>query len=313
MYSRVTRLTSWRKHLVLKGRSRNAIEDLSDFPAIYEVILPHVSWIPRNLADEPITTRKMSYVMQISITANQRTFPTFRENHPQRGTRLANPLHRRPSPIFLRGADGCTQATCHPTHTKRAIPFTLALRIRRICSSDETFKQRTNELKSYLNKRGYNLSFLNQEIERVHNITRTNALNPKDTPTTNQPQRVPLVITYHPALRYVSSIMIFHKHFNILSSSPRCSNVFKAKPLVAFRRSINLSNLLVSAKLRKPATITNQPRGSFRCGKNCLTCNYINDGLTNYTFTVEPRLTATSLIRPLFFVPAKWPYRNDSI
>ena len=62
----------------------------------------------------------------------------------------------------------------------------------------------TNELKSYLNKRGYNLSFLNQEIERVHNITRTNALNPKDTPTTNQPERVPLVITYHPALRHVS-------------------------------------------------------------------------------------------------------------
>ena len=103
------------------------------------------------------------------------------------------------------------------------------------------------------------------KIERVHNITRTNALNPKHTPTTNQPQRVPLVITYHPALRYVSSI--FHKHFNILSSSPRCSNVFKAKPVVAFRRSNNLSNLLVSATLRKPATITNQPRGSFRCGK----------------------------------------------
>ena len=50
--------------------------------------------------------------------------------------------------------------SCHPQHTKRAIPFRLALRLRHICSSDETFKQRSNELKSYLNKRGYNLSFL---------------------------------------------------------------------------------------------------------------------------------------------------------
>ena len=25
-------------------------------------------------------------------------------------------------------------------------------------------------------------------------------------------------------------------------------------------------------------------RGSFRCGNNCLTCNFITDGLTNYTF-----------------------------
>ena len=89
-------------------------------------------------------------------------------------------------------------------------------------------------------------------------------------------------VTISPALRYVSSII--NKHFNILSSSPRCTNVFKAKPFVAFRRSNNLSNILVSAKLHKPSTTANEPRGSFRCGNNCLTCNYINDGLTKYTF-----------------------------
>ena len=100
------------------------------------------------------------------------------------------------------------------------------------------------------------MSFRNQEVERVRNITRTQALTPKDTSTTYQSQRVPLVITYNPPLRYVSSII--HKHFNILSSSLCCTNVFKDKPIVAFRRSSNLSNLLVSAKLRKLATITNQ-------------------------------------------------------
>ena len=30
-------------------------------------------------------------------------------------------------------------SSCHPLHTKRAIPFSLALRLLRICSSDETF------------------------------------------------------------------------------------------------------------------------------------------------------------------------------
>ena len=143
------------------------------------------------------------------------------------------------------------QSSCHPKHTKRAIPFSLALRLRRICSSDDTVTLRTNELKTYLNKRGYNLSFLNQEIGRV------NALTNKDTLDTDQPTRVPLVITYNPALRPVSSII--HKHFNILSSSPRCANVFKATPLVAFRRTNNLSNLLVSAKLPNPTHNTPTP------------------------------------------------------
>ena len=122
----------------------------------------------------------------------------------------------------------------------------LDLALRTLSRLDLT-KQRSNELKSYLKKRGYNLSFLNQEVARVHNITRTQAPTPKDTPTINQPQRVPLVITYNPALRYISSVI--NKHFNILSSFSRCTNVCKAKPFVTFRRSDNLSTLIYTSEL----------------------------------------------------------------
>ena len=37
------------------------------------------------------------------------------------------------------------QSSCHPLHTKRAIPFSLALRLRRICSSDESFTLRAGQ------------------------------------------------------------------------------------------------------------------------------------------------------------------------
>ena len=57
-------------------------------------------------------------------------------------------------------------SSCHPIHTKRAIPF-------RICSTNETFTLRTNELIDYIHKRGYNRYFLQREIQRVNNITRT--------------------------------------------------------------------------------------------------------------------------------------------
>ena len=56
-------------------------------------------------------------------------------------------------------------------------------------------------------------------------------------------------------------------NFNMLFLSfPRCYNVFKAAPIVAYRRSSNLSDFLVKAKLRNP-TQHNQPRGSYPCGK----------------------------------------------
>ena len=83
----------------------------------------------------------------------------------------------------------------------------------------------------YLYKRGYNHHFLQREIQRVNNITRTEAHTPHHTSTLDKPERVPFVITYNPSLRSISSII--HKHFHILISSPRCYNVFKAAPIIA--------------------------------------------------------------------------------
>ena len=51
-------------------------------------------------------------------------------------------------------------SSCHPVHTKYAIPFSLALRLRRICTNNETFIVRTNELIDYLYKRVYKRYFL---------------------------------------------------------------------------------------------------------------------------------------------------------
>ena len=52
------------------------------------------------------------------------------------------------------------KTSCHPNHTKKAIPFSLFLRIRRICSTETFFDQRSRELIEYLTKRGYNRTSL---------------------------------------------------------------------------------------------------------------------------------------------------------
>ena len=103
---------------------------------------------------------------------------------------------------------------------------------------------------------------------------------------------VAFLLSSHTTLPLGLYLLSYKKHFSVLSSSPRCTSVFTSVPLVAFRRTDNLSDILVKSKLRT-VTQTSLSKGSFRCGNNCITCHYITDGRTNYTFS------ATGETRPI--------------
>ncbi|XP_071802657.1 uncharacterized protein [Asterias amurensis] len=45
--------------------------------------------------------------------------------------------------------------SCHPSHCKKAIAYSQALRIRRICSTDTLYKRRSSELRKHLVSRGH--------------------------------------------------------------------------------------------------------------------------------------------------------------
>ena len=68
-------------------------------------------------------------------------------------------------------------SSCHPLHTKKD---SLALRLRRICSTDATFHTRTAQLATCLLKRGYNRNFVNKQIRRAADIPRQLTLQAKD-------------------------------------------------------------------------------------------------------------------------------------
>ena len=158
--------------------------------------------------------------------------------------------------------------------------FSLALRLRRICSTDAAFNTRAAQLTTYLLKRGYNRNFVTKQIRRASDIPRRLTLQTKDV---NKPKRIPFITTFNPSLPHISNII--KKHYNLLLSSNRCKKVFQHLPVVAFRRSLNLRDLLVTAKISSNSANPQLPCGSFRCGKNCSTCPYISHGLTSYTFS----------------------------
>lgn len=56
-----------------------------------------------------------------------------------------------------------TLTSCHSNHTKKAIPFSLFLRIRHIRSPDTFFDQRSRELIDYLTKCGYSRTLLQRD------------------------------------------------------------------------------------------------------------------------------------------------------
>ena len=66
--------------------------------------------------------------------------------------------------------------SCHPWHTKKAIPYGQALRFRRICSEDRQFQERVGELAGWLKDRGYEESLVNEQIDRVRRLDRTTLL-----------------------------------------------------------------------------------------------------------------------------------------
>ena len=83
------------------------------------------------------------------------------------------------------------------THTKKSIPYTMALRQRRICSTDDFFNKRLNALTTHLINTAYKHCFIQQEINKVRLIPRSHA---HETSTRQESDRVPFVVTFNPAL-----------------------------------------------------------------------------------------------------------------
>ena len=59
------------------------------------------------------------------------------------------------------------RTSCHPSHTKKGIPYSQALRIRRICSEETFFDKKVGDLKTWLLARGYKENEVDSQVARV--------------------------------------------------------------------------------------------------------------------------------------------------
>ncbi|KAK3089910.1 hypothetical protein FSP39_007586 [Pinctada imbricata] len=157
--------------------------------------------------------------------------------------RIITDLYQKPTDkqLYIR------HDSCHPSHTKKNLPYGLGLRLKRICTREEDYKRHRNELKSQLRKRGYSGKKIEQQLQRVDQLKREDLL--QKNPNKKAGDRVPLVVTFSKQLPDITNIL--QKHHSILENSERLQAAFKQPPLVAYRRDTNICDSLIHMKTNR--------------------------------------------------------------
>ena len=94
---------------------------------------------------------------------------------------------------------------CHSFYGKNGIPYRQALRLDKICSNNEFFDERCNDLEKYLLERGYSEKMVRKKILRARDIPRE-ATSEKVNNLEKQ-NKITFNTTYHPVLQDVREIL----------------------------------------------------------------------------------------------------------
>jgi len=192
-------------------------------------------------------------------------------------------------------------SSAHPSHTTRNIPFSLALRIRKICSEPENVENRMNELRCMLKSRSYSHRIIENAIERAMEKPRKELLQNVEK---EQSDRITFVLNFSPHLPSVSNIL--QKHYRTLTRNPRMKKLYPEPPMVAFKQESNLKKILCRAKVPREKHKTSMRLQSQVGLKKCLqprckVCTLVDDSAvirstsdTTSTFTVRGSYTCDS-------------------
>jgi len=91
------------------------------------------------------------------------------------GSQLVKDLYSKPTDSH----QYLLQTSCHPHHWCKNIPYSLALRIRRICSQEADYERHTHELSSHLCCCGYKSEYVDKAMTKASSIQRHELLKYK--------------------------------------------------------------------------------------------------------------------------------------
>lgn len=155
--------------------------------------------------------------------------------------------------------------SCHPRHTKVAIPYSQALRYRRICSDDRDLDHHLNNLEQTFVDRQFPPKLVRDALDKARRKNRQDLFRKS---TAEKSTRINLTVSFGSNIPKVNNIL--KRHYSILTQSDRMKEIFHEPPRVAYRRARSLQDDLVNSKINKPVEI---PKGCHPCnGRRCQIC-----------------------------------------
>lgn len=164
--------------------------------------------------------------------------------------------------------------SCHPTHTKRNIPFCLARKICTVVSNIVDRDEKLAELSQFLMKQRYPRTLIENALERAKSIPIAELRATHDVEVQND--KIPFVVTHNPCNTNIFEVAQIN--LPIISQNTKLKELInKEKLLSSKRQPPNLKRLLTRAKFDR-----NHPKPTFSVSKcndsRCGTCAYIHTG-----------------------------------
>ena len=104
--------------------------------------------------------------------------------------------------FYVKRIDGHQYLHCkssHSGHIKNLIPYSQALRLSRICSSEKKFQDRVNRMKEWFLVRDYPEDVFNEQVNKV--VFGDSQPNKK-----NSENGIPFVVAYHPKVKKMGKL-----------------------------------------------------------------------------------------------------------
>ena len=137
------------------------------------------------------------------------------------------------STLYVKPTDICSllhKQSFHPDTCKQSVIYSQALRYRRIITDNETLRTKLEKLKTNLIRRGYSIQEIDQQFQKVQQLSQTDALFGDSQPK-KQGRILPFIVPYDKNTVQINKIL--KKHWTIIHENNTLKTIWPNQPFLA--------------------------------------------------------------------------------